>query len=219
MNNVLIVVAHPDDEVLGCGATIAKHTRAGDKVKIIFLADGFSSRSDGITRCGASKCASEILECETPIFFDYPDNQLDSVPLLKIVQDLEGIFYDFKPNIVYTHHFGDLNVDHQVTHRAVMTVCRPQPGFYVKEIYSFEILSSTHWQSAGMRNTFIPNYFIDVDKFLDEKIRALQCYGKELRRYPHARSYESVKNLAKVRGSIIGVEYAEAFMVERVITG
>lgn len=214
---ILVVVAHPDDEVLGCGATIAKHIKNGDKVQVVFVADGFGSRESSINRDTSAYKASEILGCEKPLFLNFPDNQLDSIPLLRIVKKVEKSIEDFNPSIVYTHHFGDLNIDHQITHRAVITACRPQTGFHVTEIYSFETLSATHWQSSSMGNVFTPNYFININGFMSKKIEALQCYDDEMRTAPHARSYESVESLAKFRGGLIGVKSAETFFIERLI--
>ena len=215
MNKVLVVAAHPDDEVLGCGATIAKHTQDKDKVRVIFLSDGFTSRNRSSDRESSAENALEVLGCGRPIFLNFPDNRLDTVPLLEVVKELEKSIDEFQPNIVYTHHFGDLNIDHQLTHRAVMTACRPQPNFCVKEIYSFEVLSSTYWQSISMGNSFNPNYFVDISKFMSKKVEAIQCYDLEMRQYPHARSIEMVKNLAKYRGGLAGLLAAEAFCVER----
>ena len=215
-NKVLVVAAHPDDEVLGCGATVAKHVQNGDRAKVVFLADGFGSRDDDGNRDNSAERASKILGCENPIFLNLPDNQLDTIPLLDIVKKIEKVIEGFQPSVIYTHHFGDLNIDHQITHKAVMTACRPQPNFCVKEIYSFETLSATHWQSPSMKNVFNPNYFVGVSDFMDKKIKALQCYDNEMREAPHARSYESVENLSKFRGSLVGVKNAEAFCVERI---
>ena len=217
MHKVLIFVAHPDDEVLGCGATIAKHIDNSDMVQIVFLSDGFSSRNDDENRDSNAQKASKVLACQNPIFLNYPDNQLNTVPLLDIVKKIETIVSDFQPNIIYTHYFGDLNIDHQITHKAVITACRPQPNFCVKEIYSFEVLSATHWQSPSMSNAFNPNYFVDVSDFIKQKIKALQCYDNEMRDYPHARSYEAVASLSSFRGSSVGVHNAEAFVIERLI--
>ena len=217
MHKVLIFVAHPDDEVLGCGATIAKHIDNSDMVQIVFLSDGFSSRNDDENRDSNAQKASKVLACQNPIFLNYPDNQLNTVPLLDIVKKIETIVSDFQPNIIYTHYFGDLNIDHQITHKAVITACRPQPNFCVKEIYSFEVLSATHWQSPSMSNAFNPNYFVDVSDFIKQKIKALKCYDNEMRDYPHARSYEAVASLSSFRGSSVGVHNAEAFVIERLI--
>jgi len=217
MNKIQVIAAHPDDEVLGCGATIARHARSGDRVQVVFVADGFSSRDNGIDRSVHAKEASKVLGCEAPTFLNFPDNQLDTVALLNIVKKIEKVIENFQPNIIYTHHLGDLNIDHQIVHKAAITACRPQPNFCVKEIYSFETLSATHWQSPSMKNVFNPNYFVDVSDFMDKKIKALQCYDNEMREVPHARSYGSVENLSKFRGSLVGVKNSEAFCVERIV--
>ena len=217
MRKILVVAAHPDDEVLGCGATIARHCNDGDKVQVVFLANGFDSRKDGFSRDAAANEASALLGCEAPIFLNFPDNQLDSVTLLHIVKELEEIIRKFLPSIIYTHHYGDLNIDHQVTHRAVMTACRPQPNFSVKQILTFETASATHWQSVSMGATFSPNLFVDVSGFIDKKMDVLRCYDSEMRDYPHARSFEALKSLSSFRGSFVGLEEAEAFCVERLI--
>lgn len=214
---ILIIVAHPDDEVLGCGATIAKHIDNGDVVQVIFLSDGFSSRDDDDSRNRNAKMASKVLACKDPVFLNYPDNQLDTVPLLDIVKKIEKHINMLQPKVIYTHFFGDLNIDHQITHKAVMTACRPQPNFCVKEIFSFETLSATHWQSFSMGGVFSPNYFVDTSGFMTVKIEALKCYDVEMRNDPHARSYQAVESLSRFRGSIIGAQDAEAFIVERLI--
>ncbi|MEK9569874.1 MAG: PIG-L deacetylase family protein [Paracoccaceae bacterium] len=217
MRRILVFAAHPDDEVLGCGASIARLTHRGDKVQVVFLADGFASRNNGDDRTMPARKAAKLLGCEVPIFLNFADNQMDKAPLLDIVKEVEEIVGWFLPNIVYTHHYGDLNIDHQVTHRAVMTACRPQPDFCVREIYSFEVLSASHWQSISMSRNFSPNYFVDVSDFIATKMKALDCYMSEMREFPHARSYEAVKSLSKLRGSSVGVHDAEAFCVERLL--
>lgn len=221
MSKILVIAAHPDDEVLGCGASMAKHTAMNDIVQVVFMADGMGSRQENKElvkqRYKASIRALQVLNCSEPRVLGFPDNQLDSVPLLKIVKKLEEVILSFKPCTIYTHHYGDLNIDHQITHRAVMTACRPQPHFGVKEIYSFEVVSSTYWQSQSMGYFFNPNYFIDVSKFIDLKIKALKCYEDEMREAPHARSYEAVRNLATWRGMSVGVQCAEAFCLERCV--
>ena len=218
MHKILVIVAHPDDEVLGCGATIAKYTNDGNIAQVVFLADGHGSR-DAVTedREFSAIEASNILGCNAPIFLKFPDNKLDSIPLLEIVKQIEVVVNNFQPDIIFSHYFGDLNIDHRITHRAVMTACRPQPGFCVREIYSFEVLSATHWQSISMGNAFNPNYFVDISNFLDRKARALQSYKKEIRGFPHSRSYETINYLEKLRGSLVGISSAEAFQIERII--
>jgi len=217
---VLVVAAHPDDEVLGCGGTIALHLMNEDEVYILFMSDGVSSRihiNNGEIKKRKQNAinASSALGVENkPIFLD---NRMDQEALLDIVQPLEKIIYDIRPEVVYTHHIGDLNIDHQITHKAVMTACRPQPEFCVKEIYTFEVLSSTRWNSQTTMNIFTPNVFIDITKIWRKKTNALFCYKNELREFPHARSYKGVEALANYRGVSVGVEYAEAFQLERKI--
>jgi len=214
MNKVFIVAAHPDDEVLGCGATIAKYTQNGDEVQVVFIADGFGSREDGKNRDNLALQASCVLGCNRPIFLNFPDNRLDTVPFLDVVQNIENLIYDFKPNIIYIHHIGDLNIDHQITHKAVMTACRPQPESFIQEIYAFEVLSSTEWQTPGYLS-FSPNVYVDVSDQVETKQKALQVYSDEMRNQPHSRSIDNSIRLTKVRGATVGLDYAEAFMLLR----
>ena len=217
---ILVVAAHPDDEVLGCGGTLNQNKNK--IIQILFLSDGVSSRGENLNNEIKSRKNSAIKFSKTisklkPIFLNFPDNSFDRVKFLDIVQEIEKVIQKFKPDTILTHSSSDLNIDHQITHKAVMTACRPQPNFCVKEIYSFETLSATHWQSPSMKNVFNPNYFVGVSDFMDKKIKALQCYDNEMREAPHARSYESVENLSKFRGSLVGVKNAEAFCVERIV--
>jgi N-acetylglucosamine malate deacetylase 1 len=218
---ILVVAAHPDDESLGCAGTIASHVERGDKVHVIFMSDGVTSRADTKVeevraRKKAAKDACSILGVEkSPEFLGFPDNRMDTIALLDIVMTLEQVINKIKPEIIYTHHFGDLNIDHRITHQAVMTVCRPQPKSFVSEIYSFEVLSSTGWNSSRSENEFIPNVFIDIRKTWQKKIKALYCYNDELRDFPHTRSYKNIEALATYRGANVGIEYAEAFALER----
>ncbi len=216
---VLILSAHPDDEVLGCGGTIARHAKRGDSVDIVFMADGVASRpghseEELRTRNQAAEKARTILGASKIHFLKLPDNKMDSLPLLDIVQPLEALIKTVKPEIIYTHHLGDLNVDHRLTHQAVMTACRPQPAFCVKEIYSFEVMSSTEWQTPGYM-PFTPNVFVDISDFLSVKEEALKAYETEMRNAPHSRSIENLVNLAKYRGASVGVTAAEAFVLIR----
>lgn len=219
--SVLVVVAHADDEVLGCGGTIAKHVAKGDTVCAVFLADGVTSRPDAsdkelAERNLAAKKAHSILGIKQSFMLGLPDNRMDTVPLIDIVQKLECIIHELQPHIVYTHHYGDLNIDHRITHKAVMTACRPIPDLSVKEIYTFEVLSSTEWNSPGL-NSFTPSVFVDITDYLDVKVQALSAYKLEMRDPPHSRSLENCRRLAMFRGNSIGVIAAEAMMVIRVI--
>lgn len=220
-NKVLIIVAHSDDEALGCGGTIAKHTSQNDEVYAVFLADGVSSRpksqiAEIEQRAKAAEKAAQLLGIKQSFTLGFPDNRMDSVPLLDIVQKIEAIIEHLQPNIIYTHHHGDLNIDHRVTHQAVLTACRPQPGFCVQKIYSFEVLSSTEWQDPQFA-PFTPNVFVDISQQIQAKQQALEAYQIEMRPAPHSRSIENSLRQAALRGASIGVEYAEAFMLIREI--
>lgn len=218
---VLIVAAHPDDEVLGCGGAIAKHVANGDDVKVVFMADGETSRgrpSSGALveerRIAALK-ASQILEIPPPIFIGFPDNKMDSIPLLDIVQKLEKIITNEQPNVIYTHHAGDLNIDHRITHQAVMTACRPVPCHKVDTLLFFEVVSSTEWTFSGSMPAFTPTWFVDISDTLPKKLDALSAYAGELRSWPHARSIEGIKHLVHWRGASVGLVAAEAFVLGR----
>lgn len=222
-NKILVVAAHPDDEVLGAGGMILKNVEAGSRVDILILGDGATSRGASISeikkRAAQAWKATQILGAETVILEDLPDNKFDSVPLLEIVKKIEKAIAKIKPDIIYTHFGNDLNIDHRLTFQAVMTACRPQPGFCVKKISSFEILSSTEWQEKSPGGIFCPNEYEDINDFIDKKIEVLEkVYGNELRPYPHSRSIESVKTLARFRGLESGLEFAEAFCLIRKIT-
>jgi LmbE family N-acetylglucosaminyl deacetylase len=220
---ILVIAAHPDDETLGCGGAIIKHVDNGDKVFILFLADGATSRVGNPNyptkdmRINAGINASILLGSEPPVFFNLPDNKMDTIPFLDIVQMIEKVINDINPVVLYTHHFGDLNIDHQITHKAVMTAARPQPGCAVREIYSFEVLSSSEWSSPSPSSVFIPNKFVDISLVLDRKMIALKSYNDEMKEFPHSRSYKSVLSLAHYRGSSMGMSAAEAFKVERIL--
>jgi len=220
---VLVVATHPDDEVLGCGGSIARHVAEGDVVHVLFMSDGVYSRGEchldelhqRNQACDEAQCILGVTDWQALAF---PDNRMDSVPLLDVVQSLEPIIQQIQPTLVYTHHHGDLNVDHRVTHQAVMTACRPQPGASVMGIYSFEVLSSTGWGAPNVELAFVPNVFVDVASVWEQKLAALRCYEQEMRDFPHARSFEAVDALAKYRGITVGVEVAEAFQLERMIS-
>jgi LmbE family N-acetylglucosaminyl deacetylase len=216
-NRVLVVAAHPDDEVLGMGGTIARHRANGDQVNVLFLADGVGSRqnADGEhweRRRDAAEKACQLLGAKICAFEAFPDNAFDSVASLSIVKAVEQAKLAIGPDLIYTHHGGDLNVDHRVTARAVMTAFRPQPHETYTEICAFEVGSSTEWSHPALTSTFIPDCFVDITAYLETKLRAYQCYSEEVRPDPHARSLESVHIAACYRGRQVGVHAAEAFV-------
>lgn len=222
MKKVLVIAAHSDDEALGCAGTIMKHVKNKDEVRVIFVCDGVTARkgsgkSAEEKRSKAKDLAMKKMGVKKHYSLGMPDNKLDSVALLDVVQEIEPIISDFKPEVIYTHHPSDLNVDHTLTYKAVATATRPYPGLSVKEIYTFEVVSSTDWSPKLLGNIFSPNVYVDISKFLEKKIEVLKEYDIEMRAYPHSRSYENVSNLAKVRGATVGLVAAEAFCLERFI--
>lgn len=220
MNKIILVVAaHTDDEALGCGGTIAKHVGQGDTVYAVFLADGVTSRPEASTseleeRNAAAAKAHQVLGIKHTYMLGFPDNRMDSVPLLDIVQKLESVLNEVQPQVLYTHHNGDLNIDHRITHQAVLTACRPIPGAFVKEIYSFEVLSSTEWNSSGAEQ-FIPNVFVDISEYIGTKIKSLEAYELEMRDPPHSRSIINAQRQSEYRGALVGVQAAEGFSLIR----
>ena len=227
-SRTLVIAAHPDDEVLGCGATMARIAKSGGQVQCIFLADGESSRfatsernSKQVlnrveTRRKAAKEAAILLGSLSPKFHDFPDNQLDTVPLLTLTKVIEAEMQLFRPTRVITHHLSDLNVDHQLVHEAVLVATRPQNDSSVMEVLFFEIPSSTEWRTPGSGVSFTPNLFVDVVEFVEQKFGALGAYETEMRTFPHPRSRDAIDALMKWRGANSGYLAAEAFMVGRI---
>jgi len=217
--STMVIAAHADDEALGCGGTMARLAAEGAQIHVVFMADGVFSRKSSTKnqqkkRKTAAEAAQKILGFKNSHFLDLPDNQMDQVPMLLIVQSLEALIKKYQPKTIFTHFHGDLNVDHRITQQAVMTACRPLPGCPVKKIYGFEVPSSTEWATPG-EAPFCPTFFVDIGSFLQTKLRALQAYSMEMRGKPHARSLQHVQAIARHRGNSVGVEAAEAFVVYR----
>jgi len=223
---VLIIASHPDDEVLGCGGTINKMSTEGHRVHILILGEGLTSRNTKRDmRVFQKKLnqlhkevgkATKILGAASCEILNYPDNRFDSIDLLDIVKSIEIKKNIIKPDIIFTHHSEDLNIDHRITFQAVLTACRPLKNESVKEIYSFEIASSTEWQTQKPEYMFCPTQYVKLNESnLMKKIMAMEIYSSEKRKYPHPRSPEAIKILAQYRGVNIGVEFAECFEVVR----
>ena len=223
---VLVIAAHPDDEVLGCGGAIARMTGEGHDVYVAILGEGITSRYDkreqadqGIIKefQDRSRQVSKLLGVKELFIYDLPDNRFDTVPLLDIIKIIESLIDRLQPQIVYTHHYGDLNIDHAVVHRAALTAARPLPGCSIQAVYAYEVASSTEWAYQRFSSAFKPTVFMDISDTLELKIQAMQLYHSETRSYPHPRSLESLRALAQHRGSAVGVEAAEAFELVREI--
>jgi N-acetylglucosamine malate deacetylase 1 len=223
---ILVVAAHPDDEVLGCGGTLARLAKEGHEVHIAIMGEGITSRhrhrdAADATQVsllrGHAETAARKIGAAGVVFFKLPDNRLDTVPLLDVVKLVEELVQKFKPEIIYTHHPGDLNVDHSVVHRAVITATRPVSDHVVREILAFEVPSSTEWSFQRFEPSFRPNVFEDVSNTLETKIAALSCYETETREFPHPRSPEALRAIAARWGSVGGCLAAEAFELVRSI--
>jgi LmbE family N-acetylglucosaminyl deacetylase len=223
---VLVIAAHPDDEVLGCGATMARLVREGHDVRIAILAEGITSRSRSREDADVRQLselrdhaqrAANVLGVKTVSFYGLPDNRLDSLPLLEIAQTAEELISEFEPRRIYTHHAGDLNIDHAVVSRAVTIATRPMRDCPVRELLQFEVASSTEWAFQQFEPAFRPNVFVDVYETVDLKLKAMACYESEARAFPHPRSPEALTAIAKRWGSVAGVEAAEAFQLVRAV--
>jgi N-acetylglucosamine malate deacetylase 1 len=223
--NILVVASHPDDEVLGCGASIAKWTEAGNEVHVLILAEGATSRDavrnpanriDELSALAkATHASGDILGITSVRLLNFPDNRLDSVDLLDVIKAVEEQIERINPETVCTHHSGDLNIDHRITHQAVVTACRPQPRQVVRRLLAFEVPSNTEWQPPSSALAFQPNWFEDVSGTINRKLQALEVYFAEMRPWPHSRSLQAVEHLARWRGASVGCESAEAFELIR----
>lgn len=221
---ILVIAAHPDDEVLGCGGTIARLSQEGHAVHIAILGEGITSRYAQREEADTalidalhtkSQQAADLMGAAKLSLFSLPDNRFDTVPMLEVVKIVEGLIERFSPEVVYTQHGGDLNVDHVVTYRATLTATRPMAGSPVKAVYAYEVASSTEWAFQQFSPPFQPNVFVNIGDTLDVKIRAMEMYESEARRFPHPRSPEALTAIARRWGSVVGVPAAEAFELVR----
>jgi LmbE family N-acetylglucosaminyl deacetylase len=222
---VLVVAAHPDDEVLGCGGTIARHAREGHDVHLAILGEGISSRharrdeaSTGDLEAlqADARAAAAVLGARSVVFGGLPDNRFDQLALLDVIKHVEGWIDTFRPGVIYTHHPGDLNVDHNIVFRAVLTATRPgAASVAVPDLYAFEVPSSTEWAFQRIEPVFRPNVFVEIAAGLDAKIAAMQCYRSERRESPHPRSPEMLRAAAGRWGAVAGMSAAEPFELIR----
>lgn len=223
---MLVIAAHPDDEVLGCGGTVAKLSAIGHVVSFAILGEGITSRSRhreqaDLSAVHALQCRSRevgrFLGAKDVYLYGLPDNRFDTVPLLDIIKIIEDLIERVGPEAIYTHHGGDLNNDHVVVHRAVMTATRPVNPCVVKELYAFEVASSTEWAFNQFFPVFRPNVFVDIGETLQTKLEAMLMYESEVKPFPHPRSSETLRAIAQRWGSASGLHAAEAFELIRKI--
>lgn len=223
---IAVIAAHPDDEILGCGGSIARHRDEGDTVHVLIMAEGLTSREasrDAVkldpALCElweAAKRANDCVGSSSLDFSKFPDNRMDSVDRLDIIKAVEAFKCQYDPDLVYTHHSADLNIDHQRIHEAVLTAFRPQPGERARTLLCFETVSSTEWQSSSNKLPFCPVWFNSLTaEHMARKREALQVYHGEMRDFPHARSIPAIEALATWRGASVGTHYAEAFSLVR----
>ena len=223
MSIVLVIAAHPDDDILGCGGTLKKESINGSNIYTIFVSDGESSRliknnyQKLENRKKNANQASKIVGSQPPIFLDFNDQKLDNYPFLEITKKIEKYIFELNPDTVFTHSNTDLNIDHKIVHLAAVTATRPQKKLNLKNLFFFEILSSTEWNFSDSKSIFKPTYFIDIAKTINFKIKAIKEYKKELKNWPHPRSIEGIETLAKYRGMQVGKKYCEAFYAGKII--
>jgi LmbE family N-acetylglucosaminyl deacetylase len=220
---VLVVAAHPDDEVLGCAATAALRVSRGEAVHIAILGTGLTARTSGgavdVSALAAlredARAVGGMLGAKSVSFADLPDNRFDTLALLDVVKQVERWLGEIAPAVVYTHHPGDLNVDHRLTFQAVLTATRPLPGAGVRDLYAFEVPSATDWAFQRLEPAFRPSVFEDVTDTIEVKLACMARYAGEARAFPHPRSAEALRATARRWGSVAGMAYAEAFELIR----
>lgn len=206
---ILVIAAHPDDELLGCGATLALHNDQGDIVRGIILCEGESMRSqDEKDKRSATLDASRIIGIESVECIGLPDQHLDTLPIVNVISPIENVVKEFQPNIIYTHSGSDINKDHQIVFEASLVALRPK-NLFIEAIYSYYIVGATEW---GYPRLFKPDTWVGFDEsVMNKKLKAFACYESELCDYPHPRSIQSLENLARMTGNQCCMEYAEVF--------
>ena len=217
---ILVVAAHPDDETLGAGGTVARYAKAGSDVWVCIVCDGVTKRHSEVAlqrRCAEEAC--EVLGAAKVVFCDLPDQRLDGLPLVDVITPIEACVRELQPDVVLTHFKEDVNQDHRVVFDATMVATRPSPTQSVRTVMCYETASSTEWAAPFQGGVFAPNVFIDISTTLDTKVDAMSRYANthvsEVKEYPHPRSLQAVKIYAQRQGVVVGTEAAESFMLIR----
>lgn len=220
MAKILVIAPHPDDEVLGCGGTIAKHNLNGDEVYLCIVTKAYPpewSEDEVEERKKEVFKAGESLGIKQVYFLDLPTVKLDTIPQKELNNLIAQVIDKVKPQIIYIPHKGDVNKDHQIVFDATMVAIRPKPDLLIEKVLSYETLSETGWAAPFPESAFIPNVWVDISGVVETKLKAMSEYKSELKEFPHPRSLEAISAVAKMRGATVGVEAAEAFMLVREI--
>ncbi len=217
---ILVIAPHPDDEVLGCGGTIKKYTQKGDEVFLCIVTKAYTPdwSEDFIKeRKKEIDCASESLGIKKVVLLGLPTVKLDTIPHKQLNDSIAKVVEEIKPEIVFIPFEGDINEDHKLVARSALVALRPKPGLLTTKIFYYEVLSETEWSKPAQKieDVFIPSFYEDISEYLDDKLKAMECYKSEVKEYPHPRSLEGIKVLAQKRGTEAGVKAAEAFMLIR----
>lgn len=225
MKKVLVIAAHPDDEVLGVGGTIAKLSSTGAECHLLIVTDGSSSQYRDSNHLHEiieakkleTKGCADLLGFKSIHYGELPDMKLDKTPHIAINHVIEKVIDEVQPDIVFTHFWGDVNRDHQEVYKSTLVAVRPVMGQVVKELYSYRVPSSTEWTPNKADTMFMPNYFVDIEKYAEQKYKAFACYATELREYPHPRSVEYLRESDKAAGLRVGLLAAEEYVLMRKI--
>ena len=223
-DKILVIAAHPDDEVLGMGGTIAKYASKGYEIGLLIVTDGSTSQYKDSPhlneiiekkKCETNNCAA-ILGINQIFYGGLPDMKLDSIPHIEINSVIENVIKEFRPSIVFTHFYGDVNKDHRMVYESTIVACRPVLNQYVKKLFLYSVPSSTEWNELTTSDVFIPNWFEDINGlYAEKKYSGLNCYKTELREYPHTRSVDYLRLADKVEGNKVGLLIAESFILLR----
>lgn len=221
MSRILVVAPHPDDEVLGAGGTIARLTHEGHEVIVVIVTRGDSAMFDPDVieqGCEEARHAHALLGVQRTVFMEgFPAALLDTIPHSHLNEALRELLCDIKPHILFIPFNGDIHLDHRLVFESVLVAARPNGAQRIQAIYSYETLSETNWNAAPLTPGFCPNTYSDIAAYLEAKLEAMSVYRSQLKPFPHERSLEAIRALARLRGATVGLEAAEAFVLIRSI--
>ena len=223
MKNILVIAAHPDDEVLGMGGTIAKLVKEGCVVDVLIVTDGSSSQYRDLNNLSEiieakkleTRNCADLLGIRNIYYGGLPDMKLDCTPHIDINKTIENVIDKVQPDTIFTHFWGDVNLDHQNVYKSTLVTVRPVLGQVVRNLYCYRVPSSTEWTPNKEDTMFMPNYFVDIEMYAEQKYKAFACYSTELRDYPHPRSVQYLRESDKAAGLRVGMLAAEEFVMLR----